>query len=329
MAVLEIPTKLRGDLICLAAQGGNPCDLLSGSGVSYEDILAQRPIPRELIADLFHRVAVATEPSFGVICGREIRSQYLGLLGYRLSNSETLGELLDYFACHCIEISHPLNCTLSYRGSTWQMSFEARIPMSTHAHRFCVESSLAAFRNAVFGLSGLWIELHSIGFSFPRPQDVEIYSQLGVSEVNFDCATSYVTGSLRDLQRHIPTADPSLRALCDDLCRRSWPARDESTSVADRVRHLLRAHGAVDLSHVSLSMAMSVRSVQRHLTAEGVTFQSLLDDYRYQRAMQLVSARRANKIIAFELGFQDVKSFNRAFGRWTGLSTKAWLSQNS
>jgi hypothetical protein len=49
------------------------------------------------------------------------------------------------------------------------------------------------------------------------------------------------------------------------------------------------------------------------------SFQSLLDEDRRERAFELLRSTNAtSEHIASQLGFSDVRSFRRAFKRWTG-----------
>jgi AraC-like DNA-binding protein len=72
---------------------------------------------------------------------------------------------------------------------------------------------------------------------------------------------------------------------------------------------------------------MSVRTLQRRLTDDQVTYSQLVTRLRYQRALQLLGAPRSGSLrdrrmkiidIAMELGYQDAAHFTRAFKQWTG-----------
>ncbi len=64
---------------------------------------------------------------------------------------------------------------------------------------------------------------------------------------------------------------------------------------------------------------MSVRTLQRRLTEDQVTYSQLVTRLRYQKALQLLGDRQIKIIdIAVELGYQDAAHFTRAFKQWTG-----------
>ena len=66
---------------------------------------------------------------------------------------------------------------------------------------------------------------------------------------------------------------------------------------------------------------MSVRTLQRRLTEDQLTYSQLVARLRYQRAVQLLGDRQIKIIdIAIELGYQDAAHFTRAFKQWTGTT---------
>ncbi len=73
------------------------------------------------------------------------------------------------------------------------------------------------------------------------------------------------------------------------------------------------------------ALAVSVRTLHRRLVDEGTTFQGVKDDFRRDRALQLLSESDTPiKLISGQLGFDSVASFCRAFRRWTGDTPKAF-----
>jgi AraC-like DNA-binding protein len=70
---------------------------------------------------------------------------------------------------------------------------------------------------------------------------------------------------------------------------------------------------------VAAALGISVRTLQRRLSARGLSYRCLLDDVRRQRAE--VGLRHGEERIADisrRLGYSDPAHFVRAFRRWTG-----------
>lgn len=320
--MLVAPTKLRGDLLTLAELGLDPRACIGDVGVSYEEILAQRPIPHSAISHLYGRVAENAPADFAIACGQSIKLQYLGLLGYRLSNCATVGDLLSDWAEYSGNIGYPLDGVLMVAADRWRMTFAPRYPLSPSAEDFCVTSTLAGFVQSVFNLSGHRIRLRRIGFPGFAPDHMAPYAQLEADELIFGCPVAFVEGDRADLGRQIATADAALLKACEELCQQAW--NREKGSVAERLFTLFRMEGPVSLTEAGKLLGMSLRSLQRHLAIEGSGYHELLDNYRHMRALLLLRQGRRSKLIAHELGLNDEGSFRRSFRRWTGQSVSEW-----
>lgn len=70
---------------------------------------------------------------------------------------------------------------------------------------------------------------------------------------------------------------------------------------------------------VASALGISVRTLQRRLSARGLSYRCLLDEVRRQRAeVELRHRERTIADISRRLGYSDPAHFVRAFRRWTG-----------
>lgn len=99
--------------------------------------------------------------------------------------------------------------------------------------------------------------------------------------------------------------------------------------VARVAEQQLRQSADVSITTVAKQLAASVRTLQRRLAEEGTSFLQVLETARKQLALELLVApeRPPLKEIAVVLGFVAVRSFERAFRRWTGQTPGAWRQQ--
>jgi len=74
---------------------------------------------------------------------------------------------------------------------------------------------------------------------------------------------------------------------------------------------------------VARSLGMSSRTLQRRLSAAGLTYASLVAQTRADMARRLLS-RPTPRIgdVARAIGYSDAGHFTRAFQRWTGLTPR-------
>ncbi|WP_346797717.1 AraC family transcriptional regulator [Halomonas sp. Bachu 37] len=101
----------------------------------------------------------------------------------------------------------------------------------------------------------------------------------------------------------------------------------EDRLLSHRVREHLARHlpASGSVGDVAQALHMSVRTLSRHLTAEGTHFQAVKDEFRRDYAIQaLTRSERPLISIAEALGFDDLACFSRAFKAWTGNSPAAY-----
>ena len=68
---------------------------------------------------------------------------------------------------------------------------------------------------------------------------------------------------------------------------------------------------------------ISIRTLQRNLSKQGLTYSRMMDKVRYQKALSLMQDADIPLIeVAYAVGFADPANFSHAFKRWTGLSPR-------
>lgn len=125
----------------------------------------------------------------------------------------------------------------------------------------------------------------------------------------------------QDATRPFLTGKESLWAAFEPELRTRLAELDAGVTVGQRVRAaLLEAlpSGQGDMGQVSSKLALSRRTLQRHLAAEGLRYSALLQETRQALAQHyLTKTELPAAEIAFLLGFEEPNSFYRAFRSWT------------
>ena len=99
---------------------------------------------------------------------------------------------------------------------------------------------------------------------------------------------------------------------------------EAETPVSQRVKSILLAmlpsgHSSIEVA--ASKLAMSPRTLQRHLAKESVSFQTILNGTRKELAQHYLSnSAISTGEISYLLGYQDSNSFQRAFKDWTGMT---------
>lgn len=103
-----------------------------------------------------------------------------------------------------------------------------------------------------------------------------------------------------------------------EILRDSTP----SSQFVDSLRQAMMSQlkdGYPSINLASEMAQMSIRTLQRTLTKDSLTYSQLITRIRYEKAVYLLKHTPLKMIeIAYELGYEDPAHFSRAFKRWTG-----------
>jgi AraC-like DNA-binding protein len=83
------------------------------------------------------------------------------------------------------------------------------------------------------------------------------------------------------------------------------------------------------LSRVANYLAMTPRTLQRRLSADGTSFQAELDEVRNRVAIRyLEQTQMPLTNVSAMLGYADLAAFSRAFRRRNGVSPSGWRQKH-
>ena len=161
----------------------------------------------------------------------------------------------------------------------------------------------------------------SAGFSRPLEEAFGQRIRWGAGENAVVFAQSLLTLPLSWAReaRNAPTSGAAARAL-----ESNTPPADFIGSLRQLIRSFLPAGypSAALLAHAS---GLPLRSFQRALALSGLSFSDLVEQVRFQMAVEMMRDSGARLIdIGLELGYSDAANFSRAFRRWTGQTPRLY-----
>ena len=171
-------------------------------------------------------------------------------------------------------------------------------------------------------VSGDRVNPRRVEIAFPAPPDPAPHQEAFGCPVSFGTRTSALLFATVDVNRPLPTSNPTLAALHERFAGDYLEhfGRDETST---RVRELIVRRlpdGEPRRDEVARELCLSERTLQRRLGEESTSFHQLLDETRRELAEQYL--RRLQLSLgqaAYLLGFPEESSFHRACRRWFGL----------
>jgi AraC-like DNA-binding protein len=165
------------------------------------------------------------------------------------------------------------------------------------------------------------VEVH---VAYKRPPLMDEYHRVFGAPVRFQQGVNRLVFSRHQMEMQHPLADPELCELLEGHLQHSLQRlsadRHPLAELHDALVHNLET-GTMTLSALSRQLARSPRSLQRKIHGNGLTFRSLLDNVRQERALALLADHDLPLIeIAAKLQFSSTSAFCHAFQRWTGQS---------
>lgn len=151
--------------------------------------------------------------------------------------------------------------------------------------------------------------------------------------IRWNAPSALLVFSLSDLNLPFTQYNRELLEMLDTVLDGKLAEQtNQKTSYTEQVRwHLHRrlSGGRPNLASIAQDMAVSERSLQRHLRQEGHSFQSVLSDTRHQVAKDYLAKPDLElSEIAYLLGYENQGSFFRAFQKWEHQTPSDWRDVN-
>ena len=320
---------MRAYLAAARAAGVDSAGALTAAGIDAG--IAARPdahVPGDrfqaLIAELAER---SGDPLFGLHASEHMPQDVFNVLGYIGLSASTLLEALAKVARYEKRIGDLGRVETRLRGN------ESRILWHCHfthqpVRRHLVEAVFAGWLVYTRWLADdpaliperVWFE-HA-GPTDPR--QAQEYQRLFGCPVELNQPYSALIGDRDMLARPPRRAEPQQLAPLEDHAARHLETLGIATSLSLRVRHHLQAAlgGPLpDRDQVAQALRLNTRTLHRHLVAEGTGWREILDSVRLERAKtRLLESRCPQAEIAADLGYADIRCFQRSFKRHTGVT---------
>ena len=245
-----------------------------------------------------------------------------GMLARASISAPSLGVALKRWCRHHGLITDDITCKLTVAGDTATLSITEHRDLGA-LREFCLVSVLRNVHGLACWLIDSRIPLQGAQFPFSAPRHHEVYGVLFSGPTAFGTAPAAIRFDTRYLALPLRRDEHALQQMLQRALPLTVLQYRRDRLLVQRVRQALAAHPTQTHSAGDLAALLNIspRTLHRQLKEEGASLQALKDEVRQGRARALLlRTARPVKQVAEAAGFQNEKSFIRAFHGWTGES---------
>jgi AraC-like DNA-binding protein len=327
---LEVPVVkavLVGSFIQFMGNSGAPVDqLVSASGLSKE--LLAKPdslCSMKKVTGFFNRFSqIYGSDTWGIDVGLATSYAEMGAYGAIVERCSTVYEYLSKGAlfysnmsnCEHFELVETENCARFYHRHASEIE---RPNLCGTFNAFVV-----IIRKCQEALGPDWYP-RKIGL----PTSVVDNEWLASSQIDDVSGENYIEFELNELDACFPTGQGAIGLL-------SKLGNSELDSMPSSITDIVAQHlsvsletCAVSIQETALQLNVSVRTLQRKMADEGLTYRGFLNELRHQIAVDRLSLEEIPvSDLAKELGYKDPANFTRAFRTRSGISPRQFRAQH-
>lgn len=318
---------IRPALHVMAGLGFSAEQCLQGTGLQLGDL--EKPetrLSREQEWQ-FHRqlLALSNNPQLGLTLGGAYRMESYGVLGYAMLSAATLGEAVRLASdFDLLTFTHfRVSLLLEAQDACLRLLPQDDIPNDLRT--LYEDRELAAVIAGGEQALGLRLQPSQISMMHGA-QNTAHYEAFFQCPVQFSQAHAEFRFDAALLDLPMPLRDSETSRFCRQQCEQLLARLNASSDFVAQVRHMLvsqpRAFAKVEA--LADQLQLSPRSLRRRLHQEGTSYQQLLNEIRYQLALEYLSTRMRLEQIADLLGYTEASNFSHAFKRWHGCAPQEY-----
>jgi len=179
------------------------------------------------------------------------------------------------------------------------------------------------------GRRGIGRRVNPLRVEFRRPDgNRRLYADHFGCPVKFEARHNRLVFRPEDIVQPFLTHNPEVLEMVAPQLEAELKLQLADQPLQEQVKGILKkflAGRRPRLEDVARELRVSVRTLQRRLLSERITFQNLMEEARREMARHyLVESSLELNETAYLLGYEDPNSFIRAFHQWEGTSPGEW-----
>lgn len=247
------------------------------------------------------------------------------LLDYLVASSETVGDGVEKLT-RFIDLLSP-QTSLEIRHRDHSVDIVVAAPLDAFRAELTVAISILRLRNETEGRLG-----HVQVFFRQMPDDTAEYERALHCQVMTQASWNGWSLSREAWSLPLVHSDPALRAWLEKKAEEILANQREQRGLAQQVCKTLASAmpgGELGIQSVARRLAMTPRTLQRRLSEQGTTYDTLRELTRKQAAeIFLDNPQLSISEVAYLVGFSEPGAFHRAFKRWHNRTPQSFRQRS-
>jgi AraC-like DNA-binding protein len=264
------------------------------------------------------------DPYFGLHMGEFAEAGSWSILGYVMMNCRTLGDAFEKSGRYSRIIGNLIEARAEMNFNKIKAIFftPRHAPEMT---RHCFDATFSSSVRMIRSLTGVHLNPREVTFTYPEPESKAEYERIFCCPVLFGEKENSITLDFATITTPIKMANPDLLEHFEKYAQDFLAEMERTEEYSRAVTKILLSNlddEALSIEKVAKEMAVSVRTLQNRLDAEGVVFSDLLRDVRQRLAQKYLRENYSVEQITYLLGFSEPSVFRKAFKKWSGVTPR-------
>jgi AraC-like DNA-binding protein len=297
--------------------------LCSLSGIDFKSVMENKTVnfsPKQWNDVWLNSVQSSKDSLFGLHFGESMQLAALGAVGEIIKTSTTIGNALTQASALTHLITDLFIMKVNVKSDVFDIIFypDKKVDQTNLAYKQTVDFFMAFTIHELDGLLLEKIKPRKVTFPYgitPNPE----YERVLRCKPQLD--DSYcIQFDVKFWDDIIISGNYSIqKTLLQHISQLSHTQPDKFEMMVYNYLLTKSYLGISSIKDVAANFNLSVRTLQRKLEEEGISFQYIADQARKQLALKyLKSGEHQIKEISYMLGYNELSAFTRAFKRWTG-----------
>jgi len=312
--------------------GVDPVQILNNHSLPYDyfnDISVDDTMTMREAEQLLRTLANKTRHYHcGVLLGMRHDITFLGIVGYIMQKSSTVGLALDTLHEHLNFHAEKAHSGVTNYGSLSGLYWDNPLPFEEQ--HYTNEVAMAQGIIILKALIGNQFRARAVHFSHQEPKNISPYQKIFKASVHFGEAKNEIIFDSLLLKKKIIEADPLLKEILVKQMEQLHPHKHDDLlgEIEILIRQSLQSQ-QYQIEIIAKHLSLHPRTLQRKLQDMGVSYSELLEKIRKSIAIERLSNANLSIIqLSDYLGYADNTALTRAFKRWFGMTPTEWKKQH-